>query len=134
MSADESAIKDLQQAWFKATMEGDADSVAALMTDDVVFLTPGRVPFGKREFLKSFEMMRERVSMRCEGVYEEIVISGDIAHARARLEISVTPVGGTRREMAGYALSVFRRGEDGVWRLSRDANLVAPKSDGNSTS
>jgi uncharacterized protein (TIGR02246 family) len=44
MSEDERAIRDLVAAWMAASRAGDTAAVLALMTDDVVFLTPGRSP------------------------------------------------------------------------------------------
>ncbi len=110
-------------------MNGDVAEIADLMTDDVVFLTPGRAPFGRQEFLDSFMAMKEHVAMNCGGEYTEIVVDGSLAYATARLEITVTPKnGGNARQLSGNALSVFKRLPDGKWRLSRDANLLTPKS------
>src|SRR5438034_605203 len=44
---DEQAIRDLIATWLRATAAGDIDQVLTLMTDDVVFVTPGQKPFGK---------------------------------------------------------------------------------------
>ncbi|MCA8989580.1 MAG: SgcJ/EcaC family oxidoreductase [Planctomycetaceae bacterium] len=127
--SDESVIRDLQQSWFQATMAGEIDTICDLMTEDVVFLTPGRPPFGKSEFLESFRAMAQQVSMQCEGQYEEIVVAGDVAYARAKLDITVTPRNGNpSMQLSGYTLSVLRRSSDGKWLLSRDANLLTPVS------
>jgi uncharacterized protein (TIGR02246 family) len=40
--ADEQAIRELVQTWLRASAAGDLDQVLALMSDDVVFLTPGQ--------------------------------------------------------------------------------------------
>lgn len=50
MSEDEAAIRALIERWFAASKAGDTASLLDLMTDDVVFMTPGREPFGKTEF------------------------------------------------------------------------------------
>ncbi len=126
---DEDTIRDLQLKWFQATMSGDVAGIADLMTDDVAFLSPGRTPFGRQEFIDSFKAMKEHVAMNCDGEYTEIVVNGDLAYATARLEITVTPKnGGAAKQLSGNALSIFRRQPDGKWRLSRDANLLTSKS------
>ncbi len=126
MTAD-SAIRELQRTWFLATEKGDIATIHDLMTDDVVFLTPGRGPFGRQEFIESFHAMNEQVAMQCNGEYEEIIVTGDFAFARARLDIIVTPKhGGESKRLSGNTLSVFRQSNDGKWRLCRDANLLAP--------
>ncbi len=47
MTDDERAIRELLATWFDATKKGDTATVLSLMTDDVVFMVPGREPFGK---------------------------------------------------------------------------------------
>ena len=44
MSTDEQQIRALVATWMQATQAGDVDTVLDLMTDDVVFLVPGRPP------------------------------------------------------------------------------------------
>ena len=73
---DETAIRTLQRKWFQATTEGDIETICDLMTDDVVFLTAGRPPFGKLAFIESFNSAKERVAMECNGTYEEVVVVG----------------------------------------------------------
>jgi uncharacterized protein (TIGR02246 family) len=125
---DEDAIRELQQTWIRASQAGDAATVADLMTNDIVFLTAGRPPFGKREFLESFEAMAGKVTMTGSGHYEEIIVVGDVAYTRAKLDITITTTSdAASKQLAGYALSVLRRGADGKWRICRDANLVVPK-------
>lgn len=126
---DESAIRELQRTWFRATEDGDITTITGLMTDDIVFLSPGRPQFGRPEFIESFRTMKEHVAMQCNGEYEEIIVSGDFAFARARLEIIVTPKnGGVPKHLSGNTLSVLQRCVDGKWRLCRDANLLTPTS------
>ena len=47
MSDDERAIRALVQEWMRASKAGDTAAVLDLMTDDVLFMTPGAEPFGK---------------------------------------------------------------------------------------
>lgn len=127
---DESSIRELQQAWFRATMDGDVSSIRELMSDDVVFLTVGRPPFGRDEFIDSFTHMSAHVSMQCSGELDEVVVSGDVAFARAHLNVIATPNdGGPAKHLSGNTLSVFRRSAEGKWRLCRDANLLTPTPD-----
>ena len=50
MSEDERAIRDLVARWMAASRAGDLDTVLGLMSDDALFLVPGREPFGKDAF------------------------------------------------------------------------------------
>jgi ketosteroid isomerase-like protein len=41
--------------------------------------------------------------------------------------VQITPQeGGATVRRAGNTLTVFRRGDDGKWRIWRDANMLAP--------
>ena len=59
MTDDEKQIRDLVESWMARSRAGDVEGVLALMTDDVIFVTPGRPPFGKREFAADGERMRD---------------------------------------------------------------------------
>ena len=127
MSKDEQAIRDAQAAWFAASASGDLSHLLTLMSDDVVFLTPGRPPFGRDAFATQFTAGRQQVRLSCSGEMEEIVVANDVAYTRTRLSVTATPIaGGEPKRLAGYALSVFRRQADGRWVLARDASLLAP--------
>ena len=126
MSPDEQAIRDLQQDWLKATAKKDLPAIMNMMADDIIFLTPGQPPFGKKEFAAGFETMKQ-VNINGSAVMEEVVIFGDLAYARSKMEISITPPGGETKHLAGHTLAVYRKLADSRWVLARDANMVAPK-------
>jgi uncharacterized protein (TIGR02246 family) len=129
MDADEKAIRDLVASWVRASAAGDLDQVLSLMADDVVFLTPGRQPFGKADFATASRANQGK--MRFEGNSEvlEVQISGALAYCWTRLKVTVVPLeGGEARRFAGYTLSVLRKQPDGRWVVARDANLLAPET------
>jgi uncharacterized protein (TIGR02246 family) len=123
MDEDERAIRDLIHAWMAASRAGDTAAVLDMMTDDVVFMTPGRDPFGKAEFEASSKGMCD---YRIEGHADvcELEVLGDWAWIRNRLELEITPPDGEASQRSGYTLTILRKGGDGRWRLYRDANLV----------
>lgn len=126
MSEDEQAIREVQSAWFDATANGDLARLRTLMTDDVVFLTPGRPPLGRDAFAAQFSAGRLQVRLSCSGEMEELVVVHDVAYARSRLAVTATPIaGGEPMRLEGYALTIFRRYPDGRWALARDASLMA---------
>jgi uncharacterized protein (TIGR02246 family) len=132
--SDEQAIRALVQTWVRASSEGDLDRVLALMSDDVLFHTPARAPFGKAEFAEAARASAGKV--RAEGTAEvlEIQVSGDLACCRVRLHIRLTtPEGVEVKRLSGHAMSVLRK-EGGRWLVARDANFVAPvKQEPNAT-
>lgn len=123
MTDDERAIREVVAGWLAASRNGDTQTVLGLMTDDVVFMVPGQPPFGKKEFAAASEAMK---NVRLEGTsdIQEIVINGDQAWLRNRIEMTATPPNGKPVRRAGYTLTILRKEADGKWRLARDANLM----------
>jgi uncharacterized protein (TIGR02246 family) len=123
MTDDERAIRQVVETWMAASKAGDVATVLSLMTDDVVFMVPGREPFGKQAFAAASEGMH---SVQIDGANEivELQVLGDWAFTRGRLDVTATPAGGAPVHRSGYALTLFRKEADGRWRLARDANLL----------
>jgi uncharacterized protein (TIGR02246 family) len=125
MRTDEQEIRDLVAKWLAASKAGDVDTVLGLMTDDVVFLVPGRAPMQKREFAALSRLPAGSKPPQIDGRSEiqEIQVSGDVAFMWTKLSMVMTPPGGQPIERAGHTLSVLKR-VDGRWLLARDANLL----------
>ena len=124
MSEDERAIRDLIANWIAATKAGDLQAVAGLMSDDIVFMVPGRKAFGKAEFMAASQGMK---GMDFEGESEvlEIEIWGNRAWCRTHLTVTVMPPGAKPVKRSGYTLSILRKDEHGKWVIARDANMLA---------
>ena len=126
MANDEQAIHDLITTWMRATLAGDLSQMLKLMADDVVFLTPGREPFGRRDFAAGFEGMQSQVRIDGRSEIQEVRVSGDMAYCWSKLTININSlIGGEAKQRKGYALSVLRKKPDGNWVIARDANLVS---------
>ena len=125
MTDDERQIRDLVESWMSARKAGDLSGMLDLMTDDVVFMVPGREPFGKAEFVANGESVRG-ASLEGRAEIREIEIFGPRAIIRNRIEVVLRNPGAPPRRLSGYAMSVLRKEADGRWRLARDANLVMP--------
>jgi len=128
---DEQAIRHVIAAWLEATRKGDVDAILPLMTEDVVFLLPGQPPMtGRDSFADNMRKMVRTHRIVPDSVVEEVVVSGDMAYSRTRLELRVEPLaGGVAMRRAGHTLSVFRRNAAEQWQIARDANLLAPVTD-----
>jgi uncharacterized protein (TIGR02246 family) len=94
------------------------------MSDDVVFLGPGRPAFGKKEFAAAQGGLGD---YRIEGTSDvrEVYVSGDLGYAWTQLTVTMTPsAGGEPVRRSGPTLTIFRRLADGRWVLARDANML----------
>lgn len=128
MKDDQGQIRELVDTWMAATRLGDVDTVLDLMSEDAVFLVPGRPPMRKGDFAAAAKAQAAHTAPTFDGTSEiqEIQVLGDWAFMWARLRVVATPPGGAPpSERAGYTLSVLKK-EKGKWVLARDANLLVP--------
>ncbi|MBX6746705.1 MAG: SgcJ/EcaC family oxidoreductase [Acetobacteraceae bacterium] len=123
MTENEQAIRDVVATWMRASRSGDTTTVLSLMTEDAVFMVPGREPFGREAFEAAADA---EGAPRIDGTNEivEIRVLGDWAFTRNRIDLTVTPPTGEPVRRSGYTLTLFRKEADGRWRLARDANLL----------
>jgi uncharacterized protein (TIGR02246 family) len=127
MTDDEREIRQVIETWMRASREGDIATVLSLMTEDAVFMVPGREPFGREAFAAASNAM---AGMRIEGTSEsvELQVLGDWAFSRSHIDLTIFPPDREPVRRSGYTLTLFRKGAEGRWRLARDANLLTMKS------
>lgn len=126
MQSDEQEIRQLVSTWMAATREGDVDTVLSLMTDDAVFLTPGRAPMRKSDFAALSRAQVGPNAPKFDGTNEvqEIRVFGEWAYMWQRLTVVGTAPNEAPVRREGHTLTIFRK--SGVrWLLSRDANMLA---------
>jgi uncharacterized protein (TIGR02246 family) len=125
MDSDEKQVRLVIERWLAATSEADLEALLDLMAEDVVFLTPGRPPFGRDGFVEGFESWSKTQRIEAKSDVREIEVCGALATCWAHLSITATRLAdGHESWREGHVLSVFRKSPDGRWRLWRDANMV----------
>lgn len=127
MPNDEQAIRDLVEQWMNAIKTGEVDTVLNLMADDVIFMVPGKEPFGKNEFAALSQSMKN-VQMEGHSEIQEIQLLGDWAWMRNRLEVTIKPLSGPPVTRSGYTLTVLKKSSERRWVIFRDANLLTEKN------
>ena len=125
--SDEQSIRDLVATWMQATIAGDIDRIRPLMSEDVVFLTPGQPPMrGREAFAAGFEKALTRMRIEPSSEIQEVQVLGDWAYCWNHLTVKMTPLqGGSPTQRAGDVLTICRKNPDGNWVLFRDANMLA---------
>ena len=127
MGSDERAIREVHATWIDAVNVGDLAQLLGLMTDDVVFLNPGRAPFGRDGFPAGFTAAHQQSRIRCISELKEVVVAGDVAYTVCKDSLSVTPrAGGDAIALAGDRITIYRKQPDGSWLLARDAHTLSP--------
>ena len=124
---DEQEIRELVDTWLTASKAGDTKTLLSLLADDVLFLTPGREPFGKEEFAQHDDSM-ESMTMDAAIDIKEIKVIADWAWMRSFLKVTFTPAGGNPTKHSGHILTILRRNADSKWVIARDANFVMPET------
>jgi uncharacterized protein (TIGR02246 family) len=124
MTSDERLIREMVDTWMAASNAGDLAKVLSLMAEDVIFMVPGKEPFGKEAFAAN---SKDLTGVRIDGKAEiqELKVLGDWAFLRNHLTVTMTPRGGKPNKRSGYTLTILRKQRDGRWILFRDANLLS---------
>ena len=116
------AIREVVDRWLTASKQGDLDTVLSLQADDIIFMVPGKEPFGKKEFAENFRRMGAKIDAVSD--IKEIRVLGDWAWLRNKLEVTITPTSGEPVKKSGYVLTILTKTTDGSWVIARDANLL----------
>src|ERR1041385_6539923 len=108
MTDDGRASRTAIGSWRKATQAGDLSTVLSLMADDVVFMVPGREPFGKDAFRNQAGAM-QGMKMQGQSEIRELKVLDGWAYARNHIALTITPPGGEPMRRTGYTLTLFRK-------------------------
>ena len=130
IAGEEQAIRAAHAAWVEAVNAGDLAALDRLMSEDALFLAPGRPPLGRSGFAETFLAAHRTLQIRCESVLQEVSIAGGLACALSQDMLAVAPrSGGEATALAGHRMTLYRKQPDGRWLLARDAHtLTAEKA------
>ena len=124
--SDEQAIREMVDTWLAASKRGETETLLNLLADDVVFITPGREPFGKEAFENANQ---DDIKMNATIDIKELEVIGDWAWMRSFLRLTFTKDGDSKKH-SGHILTILNKRPDGQWVIKRDANFVAPEATG----
>jgi uncharacterized protein (TIGR02246 family) len=120
-AADETAVRAINTAWFKAYNAGDGAAVAALYAADAVLNAPG-TPAARGEASIREYYVKDAAEFAAAGLTEtdgptsDVGASGDLAWQSGTVKI--TDKSGAAVDAAKY-ITVFQR-KDGKWMIIRD--------------
>ena len=124
---EEQAIRESVDTWLEASKKHDLATLLGLLDDDVLFITPGKEPFGKQEFAATNSEMKD-VQMEAAIDIKELKVINDWAWMRSFLNVSFKPIEGDATKLSGHILTIFKKTAEGKWVIYRDANFVKPES------
>ena len=119
-TADETALKEVTQTWFKSFNAGDADALAALYADEAVLMPPHAPVARGRAAIREF-LAKDSAGAKSAGVMlvngdETVGVNGDWGWNSGSFTIQD---GSGKTVDSGSYLSVSRK-VDGKWLYIRD--------------
>jgi uncharacterized protein (TIGR02246 family) len=119
---DEAAITEFNKRYLKAINDGDSATLASLTTPEHIMIAPGRPPIvGKEANDAANARVAQTVKIEETWSPQETFISGDLAYQRGTFTVAATPkAGGTTSHTRGTFLRIYKRQQDGSWRMVRD--------------
>ena len=129
MQNDEQAIQALVDEWQTAAAEGNLQRLTEMMSEDVVFLTPGQAPMcGRQAFVDNFREGMKHYRIESHGEIKELQVANDLAYCWTHLTVTVTPHHeGRPMRRSGNVLSILKKQPDARWVIVRDANMLTPE-------
>ena len=129
--ADSLAIVAAATAFSAAYVRGDADSMAALYTEDAAIFPDGTPAIVGREPIRRYwSLPPNRRVTRHVLMPDRVEIIGDVAHDYGRFEIAGETDGTPWGPSFGKYLVVWHRGGDGQWRMHLDMWNRGPQRGG----
>jgi len=117
--ADVSAIREASATYVRTALARDEAGWMAVSADDAVFMPPNVPRLETREARSAwFTAFPSMTSLVVTPV--EIVGKGDLAFARGTYSFTMMPENATPITDSGSYVEIWRKGTDGVWRISRD--------------
>ena len=126
---DEQAIRESVETWLAASKKGDLSTMLDLLADDVLFIVPGKEPFGKEAFAAANQGQMKDVELDASIDIKEIEVAGEWAWMRSFLNLTFTREGKSARH-SGHILTIWQKSSAGRWVIKRDANFVKPEDNG----
>jgi uncharacterized protein (TIGR02246 family) len=127
-SSEADAVRAVGQQWRAYYESGNYDAIPDLYTEDTMVMPRGRPRIVGREAMrKSIGGLAagRRVDIAIEE--KELVLAGDLAWYIGDFTVTYTPPdGGAAMREQGRSLVIFKKGDDGKWRVHRDIDSPAP--------
>lgn len=118
--ADQDALQQAADNLLRAVNNDDLSGFLDAVTDDVVLMPPGRPTVNGKGILRSWAKETFGQFTSDEDWFEdEVLVSGDWGFVRGNYALVFELEGGESEERSGKQLLVFKRAEDGSWKLAR---------------
>ncbi|HKX91121.1 MAG TPA: DUF4440 domain-containing protein [Sphingomicrobium sp.] len=127
-AAAEQAIKADEAKWNQDFHAKDAEALLAHYSDDVTIVFPGEAAqSGMENARKTIANAVKDPNFDVSFTSDKIDVSGDLAYSRGRYSAKMTdPRTNQASSAGGTYLTVYKRQDDGSWKVTEDITTVDP--------
>ena len=127
-SAEDGPIRAEGSLWAEYYRAGDLDGLMTLYTDDVVVALHGQPAlYGKDAVREYFSTRIGKAETTFELDYEVVEVHGDIAYIISKYWLhAVNREDGGVYKDAGRSMLVYKKGDDGKWKIAADLDQATP--------
>jgi len=119
----QSQILQLDAEWSRAAQVRDIDRVISFWADDAIVLPPGSPPVVGKSAIRAFVVNSFRTpgfGISWKTTQVSVSHGGDLAYGTGTNRVTFTGPDGRQVTVDGKAVTVWRRGKDGVWKCVVD--------------
>lgn len=131
--ADEAAVRAANNRYIELHPKADVAQLIEVYDPEAMLLPPGEAPISGVEAIRTYwaSFFDEWTVERATSELDEIIVSGDLAFGHGRyVETMRRKVGGPTVVERGKFSGLWRKSDDGRWRIFRDMyNADAPVKD-----
>jgi ketosteroid isomerase-like protein len=122
-AAADAAARQAHEAYTAAINSNNLDSLIAMVTEDVVFLSPNEpVVVGKAAVRAWSEAYLKAFTIHWDKTVSEFIVAGEWAFERYAYKQNDKPAGGGAPVTdTGKGVIIYHHDADGKWRAARDA-------------
>ena len=117
--ADVSAIRAASATYVQTALAGDWESWLAVASEDAIFMPPNQMRLETLQARREWNAANPPLSS-LSVTPSEIVGGGDLAYVWGTWSLTAAPEGASPITDSGSYIEIWRRGGDGIWRISRD--------------
>ncbi len=127
--ADVAAVRAVGEQWRTLYDSNDFAAIPELYTEDMLVMPRGRPAISGREAMrKAVGGLAAGRKVDIDVDLREVVVEGDLAWSVADFTVTYTPPDARTppKTELGRGLVIYKRGEDGAWRIHRDMDSPRP--------
>ncbi|HEX6064449.1 MAG TPA: SgcJ/EcaC family oxidoreductase [Longimicrobiales bacterium] len=122
------AVGELRNAWIAASERDDAASVAAMYTEDAIFMTSDGATLNGRAEIEAGLAESFKAGSGLTVTEESAETSGDVVYSTGEWKQKITMPDGKSVDAEGRYLVISKLQADGTWKITRHVSILKAPS------